>query len=379
MKTITRYILPSLLALTSAGAVDDPTYTNFIRQIQLPSGVEVDVTNLAPTGEQDSPLAINPDGARFELWTTRSTPLTSFLLQNTYVGTFVPVAKVVIDTEDPWGKVENTETFTNVTYANPNFAATKQLPENVPAMVRRTRADRPFKVYVTTEGLRNGAGDPVASKSVDFFRHLQSYGTNGTGEGINRSQAILATPAQPQIATNGVQNPLVVALTAIPGADRTKIRGEETFSVFSLYDNQISSQPIPANKLASQYVQIWPMSDGSLSGITMNQAIRFAMPKVTFHYNDTYPGSQTFAQVYKGEKRDNVEGMIVPGSHRNNTAQIPETYLETTGDDFDRLFDDGRWTMEILTISPFDTIRLDYVSFNVDRTIEVNGSFTTIE
>ncbi len=380
MKTLAYYLVSSLLALTSAGAVVDPTYVNFIRQIQLPAGLEMDVSNLAPSGEQNSPMAINPDGARFELWTTRSSPLTSFLLQNTYVGTFVPVAKVVIDTEDPWGKVVDTDAFTNVTYANPSFATAKLVPENVSAMVRRTRADRPFKVYVTTQGLRSGVSDPVASKSVDFFRHLQSYGTNGTGEGIVRSQAILATPAQPQISTNGVQNPLVVTLTAIAGADRTKIRGEETFSVYSLNDTQISSQVIPPNKLSSQYVQIWPMTDGSLSGISMDAVVRFSLPTVSFHYNDTYPGSQNFAQIYKGEKRDNVVGVIVPGSHKNNTSQIPATYLSTTGADFDRLIDtDGRWTIELLTISPFDTIRLDYVTFTVNRTIEVNSTVTTIE
>lgn len=122
------------------------------------------------------------------------------------------------------------------------------------------------------------------------------------------------------------------------------------------------------------------MTDGSLSGISENQIVRFSLPVVTFYYNDTYPGSQTFAQAYEGEMRDNVQGTIIPGSHRNNTSQIPENNVETTGSEFDRVFtSDGRWTIEILTISPFDTIRLDHVSFTVDRTIEMNGTFTTIE
>jgi len=380
MKTIFRFLLLPLLASAWAMAQSDPTYTNFIRQVQLPDGLEMDVSNLAPSGEQNSPMAIKPDGARFELWTTRSTPLNSFLLQSTYVGTFVPIANVVIDTEDPWGKEPNREGFTNVTYDNPTFAAERKVPVNAPAAVRRTRADRPFKVYVTTDGLRSGATDPDVSKRLDFFRRLQSYGVGGTGDGIDRSQSILASPAQPQITTNGVQNPLVISLSSIAGADRRKLRGEETFSVWSINDTQIPSQPIPPNKLSSQYVQIWPMSDGSLSGISMNQVIRFAMPTVTFQYTDTYPGSQTFAQVYKGDVRDNVQGAIVPGSHKNNTSTVPENNLETTGSEFDRMFtSDGRWTVEILTVSPWDTIRLDYVSFDVNRTIETNGSFTTIE
>ncbi|RYD49676.1 MAG: hypothetical protein EOP85_01160 [Verrucomicrobiaceae bacterium] len=335
------------------------------------------MSNLPAVGiDQPSTIDINPEGVRFELWTVSSTPFQSYLLQSTYVSGVVPVGKVVIDTEDPWGK-----DVTSVSYANPTFATSKQIPKNVSATVRRTRADRPFKVYVETAGLKEeDASAPDYSRKLNFQRHLQSYGANGTGNNLDRSQAILATPAQPQITTNGVQNPLVVSLSSIAGADRRKLRGEETFSVWSLADNSVPSSPIAAQKLSSDYLQIWPMTDGLLSGISMNQVVRFAIPAVTFQYTDTYPGAQTFAQVYKGEVRDNVQGLIVPGSHKNNTSMIPESNLETTGSEFDRMFDsDGRWTIEVLTVSPFDTIRLHYVTFTVDRTIEVNGSVTTIE
>jgi hypothetical protein len=379
MKTTLRILISSMLAIKVAGAVDT-TYTNFIWQRQLPNGAEVSMNNLPASDEQYSPLGILPDGARFELWTTSSSPLASYLLQSVYVGTYVPQGSVVIDTEDPWGKEPDTTQFTNVTYANPSFVSTRVVPVNTPAKIRRTRADRPFKVYVTTNGLLNGATDPDPSKAVNFYHHIQSYGPGGTGNPIDRTQATAVAPGMPQIATNGVFDPIVVNLTTIAGADRTKIRGEERYSIFSLEDNQDPSNPIAPNELASQYVQIWPMSDGSISGIGSNQIVRFAMPKVTFVYNDTYPGSQTFAQIYKGEMRDNVDGLIVPGSHKNNTNTIPESYTELTGGEFDRIFEgDGRWTMEVLTITPFDTIRLAYVSFTLDRTIEVNASVTTIE
>ena len=377
MKIIFQLLCFQFLTSAMVFAQADATYTNFVRQVQLTDPVvETYLSNILPTGVNDSPMAIKPEGARFELWTVRSTPLNSFLLQSTYVSSFVPVASVVIDTEDPWGKQPD-----SVTYANPNFATNRVVPMNTPAMVRRTRADRPFKVYVTTEGLKpTEPTAPEVAKKLDFLRHLQSYGAGGIGNGLDRSQAILATPAQPQFTTNGAQNPLVVSLSTIPGADRTKLRGEETFSVWSLEDNSVPGRSVPAHKLSSDYLQIWPMTDGSLSGISENQIVRFSLPVVTFHYNDTYPGSQTFAQAYEGEVRDNVKGVIIPGSHRNNTSQIPENNVETTGSDFDRVFtSDGRWTIEILTISPFDTIRLDHVSFTVDRTIEMNGTFTTIE
>lgn len=373
MKTVFSSFLVSVMAVAGLSAQDDPTYTNFIRQVQMSNPVvEMSINNLDPKGEEDSPMAINPEGARFELWTVRSSPFNSFLLQSTYANAVV--ATVVIDTEDPWGKDP-----TSVSYANPNFSTDKVMPKNAPAAVRRTRADRPFKVYVYTDGLKDedpGASD--VSKKLNFLRHLQSYGT-GTGDGINRDQAILATPAQPQIVKDGVHNPLVIGVTSVAGSDRRKVRGEETFSLWSLEDTTTPGNTIPPNKLSSDYVQIWPMSDGALSGITSNQIVRYAMPTVTFRYTDTYPGAQTFAQIYKGEVRDNVNGLIVPGSHKNNTSNFPENNLEVTGSEFDRMFDsDGRWTIEILTVSPFDTIRLDYVSFYVDRTLEVNGNLSTI-
>lgn len=379
MNAISRFLLISVLTLGAASAQDDPTYINLIKQVQLtvPSPITYYLNGVkAADSGIDSPQEINPEGARFELWTVRSSPNNSFQLQTTYVSAFVPVATVVIDTEDPWGKDPD-----SVSYANPTFATAKIVPKNIAAAVRRTRADRPFKVYVTTDGLLNGAADPEVSKKLDFKRYLQAYGPGGTGNNIDRTQAILSTPALPQFSfPNGPQAPLVVSLSSIAGADRRKLRGEETFSVWSLLDTSVPGRTIAPEKLSSDYLQIWPMTDGVLSGLSMNQSVRFAMPTLTFQYTDTYPGAHTFAQIYKGEVRDNVAGLIIPGSSKNNTSPYPENNLETTGSEFDRMFDsDGRWTIEILTISPFDTIRLHYVTINVDRTIEVNGSVTTLE
>ena len=48
--------------------------------------------------------------------------------------------------------------------------------------------------------------------------------------------------------------------------------------------------------------------------------------------------------------------------------------------DYDSIFDsDGRWTMELLTSTPFGLDRLAYVSFDVNLTLRLNGSFTTYE
>jgi len=340
MKTILSRILPVLCAACGSVSAQNAGFTNFIRQVQLPTGVQWDAT-VAASGEQMSALGMDPGGARFELWTVKVSPLTSYLLDTAYVGAFVPVAAVTIHSEDPYGPIV------------------------------RTRADRPFTVDVMVNGLLSGATDPASSKAVNLLRYGQSYGLGGTDANIDRSQASLLSQAT--ISQNGTQT-LSFSQTAVPGVPLTKVTGEERFSVISLPDYQVA-----ATQIASRYIQIWPMADGSISGLTPGQLVRFAMPQLTITYNDLYPSSTTYVQAYPGEPRLGVIGTVVPGSGRTYSDTVPHSIVLTLKD-YDAVFDtDGRWTIEIVTVTPFDTTRLAYVPFDVGRIIKVNSSLTTGE
>ncbi len=341
-------ILSLLIAIPGMSfAQTGSNFTNFIRQVQLPTGVVWDMS-VAKQGESLSPLEINPGGARFELWTVLNSPLTSYLLDTRYVGAYVPMANVVIRTEDPHN------------------------------LIPRTRADRPFWVDIVVDGLRDGLDDPVASKSVTFLWHTQSYGLSGTGVGIDRTQARpMNLPDGETITGNGTHTKSY-AITSISSAGfpkLTKIRGEERFSVFSVADYQA-----PASQLASKYVQIWPVADGKIEGLSNNQLIRFGLPALTFTINDIYPDSRVYAQVYRGTPQLGTEGTVVPGSALIVNDSVPQSRVLTITD-WDAVFEgqDGQWTMELLTATPFGIDRLDHVTFHVNRTIQMNGSVTTIE
>jgi len=349
MKTLLCLIPVAMLAIPRVAA-QTATYTNYIRQYQTPSNVIWDCSEaVASSGTQASALAINPGGARFDLWTIKNSPYTEYLLNTCYVGTYVPLATVVIRSEDPY------------------------------PTIRRTRADRPFYVDVSVEGLLLGAADPEAAKKVKLLRHVQSYGVGGTGVEIDRTQAILLSP-QVEITTTGMQT-LTYELNSVPGADRSKVRGEERFSVFSIADIRPPTYNVPEIQISSQFIQIWPVADGSITGIATGQLIRYAMPQVTLTYNDLYPSSTTYAQVYKGNPQLGVTGTIVPGSQLVVNDSVPQNKTLTLKDtDYSSVFDaDGRWTMELLTSTPFGIDRLAYVFFDLDRTMKVNGTFTTIE
>ena len=200
---------------------------------------------------------------------------------------------------------------------------------------------------------------------------MQSYGVGGSDVGLDREQAILVH--QVSLVDNATHR-LSYAVTSIPGADRSKVRGEETFSVFSLEDYQADE-----SKLSAMRVQIWPVADGSITGIADGEVIRFDAPQLTITLHDLYPDSTTYAQVYEGAPRLGADGKVVTGSALVLYGANPVDRTLTISDWDSVLGDDGPWTVEVLTKTPFGIDRLDYVSFTLDRTMEVNGTFTTIE
>jgi hypothetical protein len=339
MKT-TGFLLASALSLVSWASGQSVNFANFIRQKQQPENIIWDMP-VAAAGEALSALAINPGGAKFELWTVNTVTAADYLLETRYVGAYVPVADIVIRSEDPYD------------------------------VIPRTRADRPFYVDLMVNGLLSGPEDPEASKKIKFLRHVQSYGINGTGFGIDRDQAALLS--QTYIESNG-DSLMTFEINAVPGGDRAKVRGEERFSAFSLEDYQA-----PESQLGSKFIQIWPVADGAISGISANQFIRFRMPLVTIALNDLYPDSHTYAQVYTGAPQLGKVGKIVPGSSIVINDAVPQSRVLTLSE-YDEVFDEeGQWTMEIVTKTPFGLDRLAYVTFSLDRTMRMNGSVNTID
>lgn len=338
----------ALLVLSGSAFAQNVTYTNFIRQTQFPTNVVWD-SYVAPSGSQLSALAIDPGGARFDLFTIQQTagkPDKEFHLDSRYVGTYVPAAELIVRSED------------------------------TAAPVPRTRADRPFYVDITISGLQAATETiPVAASKVKLLRYVQSYGPGGTGVNLDRTQASLISESY--LDENGTRT-LTFGITSVPGVSALKKRGEERFSLYSLEDKR-DEYFAPEQQLSSSTIQIWPVADGMISGIAPGQLIRFSLPQVTLTLNDLYPNSSTYAQVYKGAPQLGTVGVVVPGSSITIQDAVPQNRVLTLKD-YNQSFDsDGLWTMELVTVTPFGAERLSYVSFNLDRSIQVRGSTTSAE
>lgn len=389
MKNILHFLSPVILATMVADAQTAVTWTNRIAQTTLPNGPTTYLPGvIGATGDQFATISVaeSQPGLKFQLFTVPSNldQNQPYLLQTTSVGVF-PTGRLEIDTEDPYNKEPDTEDSPNVSYENPTFASAGIMPRTNPNGVgRRTRADRPFRVYSSTEGILTGPTDPIEAKSINFYR-LIKVGAAGSVSPPQPGVSEVGTPQSP-ITSPGVREHF--PSPANLGSTPRKYIGVEQFSLWSLAENPDPN--LPGQKLGSVKVEIYPLSDGTISGVAMNDTVRFAMPSLTFNYRDVYPGptnSAVYAQIYKGDRR-NAVGVIVPGSHKNNSSLSLGNYTETSNSgDLDRVIDsDGRWTIELLSETPFGVERMltpsgqpAYVTFTVDRTIEVNGSFTTTE
>jgi hypothetical protein len=330
--SITTLMVPVLSAQTTY------TYTNFIRQIQMPSGVEWELSNISANGERQSGLSVADEGARFELWTIKSSPLTSYLLDSKFVGAYIPSASIHIRSEDGYEPI------------------------------KRTRADRPFWVDVKVTGLSSASNSPAAAKSVNFLHHVQSYNA-GTGLNLDRLLATLLT----QVSINGNSEQTFSFRVAVPAADLRKARGEERFSIFSIAD--LLS---PSSQLASQYIQIWPMSEGTISNLAEGSNHRAKIPTITVSGKDLYPGSYSYLQIYKGSPVDGKVGEVVSSSVMRADANKPSDGSQVVELD-NYIKTDGTWTVELLTETTFDIMRLDRKSFTVSRNLHVNSMLGTME
>ncbi len=355
MKPIYPFLSVVLFSSPHVWAEDE--YTNFIRQYQMPSNVVWDCSDtVAPKGSQPSSLVIEEGGANFALWTIKTSPVREYLLNTCYVGGYVPRAQIEIISKDPY------------------------------KLIPRTRADQPFTVNVTISELSSIAAYPAASKSVTYIQHTQAYGEGGTGSGLDRKQASVSD--QRSITTNG-EYTFKDLLPTVPSSILTKARGEQRFSVFTIEDNQGETYRVPEMEIASKYIQVWPVTDASIEGIKEGDKIRFHFPSITLKYNDIYPGSTVYAQVYTGDPQPGQTGTKVPGSTLTPNLNIPASrVIVLQGHDYDSAFaEDGHYTIELVIVTPFGTERMRdensgkviAVGVDVNRTLKVNGGMTTIE
>lgn len=352
MKSLLHTLAGISLGASALWAQPSANFTNFFMQTEILEGGlkgPEETVYISPEGTQLSPIVINPGGALFELFTKNNVTLESFILDHKYVSAKVPMAEIEIVT---WDKT---------------------------APHRRTRADMPFDVIIKADGIIDQEDASASIRAIRFKREVQSYGADGNIDTIDRNQRTLLQ----EVYLDEEKTYRFTVIPEVPvgsGESVLKARGEETYSAFNIEGDGVQS-----SQLASMFVQVWPVADGSISGITNDETLRFNTPQLTFTYNDLYPNSTSLAYIYPGPATPgnalNMDAIAILGSGPTSRPDETSSFSSVVAmDKWDIHIDkDGPWTVELRTNTPFGVDRLAYVTFEINRSIEVQGSVTTSE
>jgi len=332
-----RFLIPWLCATMAVSAGD------FIRQIQTVNGSNV-IYDMAISTDQGQVISkpLSAETAVFQLYATvTGTNNTQTLekLDEKAVGTFLPTASVQILSADPFSPP-------------------------------RTRADQPYGVRLTISGLL--ASGSASTTSVRVGRSYKGYSpVTYAADGTSGDYADTFT-----FRNNGTFTDNAI-LQRLPSETPTKVSGEESFTVYLHPDVNA-----PQAELAKGTVQVWPVATATIQNIDAGKKYMEAPKLGSISVKDIYPKSVTYAQVYAGAQKTGTIGKTLPSTvvsyntYQPQNAQLALSELESL------LGSDGLYTVEVLTITPFNggaPELLTSVTFQLKRTIEVNGTFTTME
>ncbi|GHC64308.1 hypothetical protein [Roseibacillus persicicus] len=306
-------------------------------------------------GEGVSVAAVPEGGSEFFLWAIKyaDSGMEETLVDSEVVGAYMPEGTLKIRTDDPY---------------------------NGP--IPRTRIDQGFKVRYTVDGLVSGNDAPEAARQVLLDHDVAAYEPI-TNEGLlsmigSIVQGLFENllPAvdfdQRMITKNGKKN-LKFNVANIPGNDVYSDAGVETFRLYALPDGQVAQM-----LLDEAQIQVWPMSKGTITGLT-DQGSYSSIPEVRVALTNLYPDSTTWVQVYKGESKPGKVGTDVTEAHLVVDDVIPRAVGELVFRDLQQYFtDEGPWTLEVLSETPFGTEILDSVEINIASGLKLRGSFNSL-
>jgi len=355
-------------------SVNSKLAPNMLRQLDLDTGIVMDIYSNLDVGSILAGMPITGSGAIFELWADVNGVMT--LLDIRGIGPYMPTATFLVTSQDPWQR----------TVMDPVSGTL------VARDIFRTRADIAFSVQATAGGLSTDPLLPMAARAVS----LEIYGQNGDpvtyelGAEYALSDVSLAAAA-PSYTWTGLSQ-----LT--PFSDPEKEIGQQHFSMWTYADGTM-----PSWQVGRATVIIWPMASGTFNQVRDNasgqidsfdsdQTFDGEVRDILVNYVDLYPESNTYVQMYKGPQVTGAVGMPitvtsldlaglgydVPQNSQPQGIKIRNVDLE----EVINIGGNGLYTLEIITgnlpwINGGAYESVAYINFTVTRSVNIRVQIGT--
>ncbi len=385
MKTDCRFILPILLALVApAPGVD------FIRQIQLIEGQAlVYDMPVAGVGGQVLSKPLEGEGAIFQLYAYEDHVYSPFSLLDVGVGTLahanvslgshlLDVSVLGIHLDIHLGGDDGNDVLpqrlAEISVGTHLPQAVLQLSSEDPYDPPRTRADQPYALRLALRNLaapddpQGGISRVVMERDYKLYHPvLHAPAPNGSGQG--------GYDGAFEFHRNGDFNDAAI-YQELPVDRPTKASGEESFSVLAPLGSGQKA------RIASATIQIWPVCEGVIEGLEEGRKYLGLPPDAKAVLKDLYPDSVTFAQIYKGPAELGRAGKIIPSAIVSYNTYAPQNAVLALSGIGEEIDEDGTYTVEVLTATPFNQRRperVTHVTFEVKRTLHVRGFLGSVE
>ena len=381
------HLASALLAASTISAYS----VDFIRQIQLVENESI-VYDIPVSGATGSVLSkpLEGDGAVFQLYAYNDESYSPWSLLDLNAGSaananislgshLVDLTVLGIDVDINWGSEDDDDSL-------PQLVDEKTIGTHMPqttVVLRsedsyqppRTRADRPFSMTFSVRGLadpedpRGGVTKVVLDRDFKVY-HPELYipYPDGAGQG-SYDQSY-------QFDKNGdYHDPEVY--TDLPASRPTKAIGEETFIAHVELEGSGRRASI-----GSETIQIWPVCEGVIEELEQGKRYTSVPPEARIVLKDLYPDSITYAQIYLGTPTLGRVGRVIASSAISFNTYSPQNAVVPLKILANDLGEDGTYTVEVLTITPFNNRRperVTHISFEVDRTIDVRAMLADSE
>ncbi len=350
-----------LLLVAACPSVGLFAQESWVRQTDLTSGLIYDLPLGPNGGDFTAALPISEQGSLFELF-ARGTAWDQniYLLDSKLIRAYSPEVTVTVTSEDPYVRGDP---------ASSNY-------------VRRTRADRPFRLVYKVGGLIPGSTND-AERSLYFGSHIRAFDLESYSAPPDLAPSVLAEAE----VLNGEQD-LSPLYHELPCANLTLGCGEHIYTFI-----RHAADGVPDTILAQPKIEVWPVAKGVIENVTASQVFIDRIPSIVVRLQHLYPDSRTYVQIYSGSAVLGTSGVLINGTERKfgsfynpdvegEPTNVPQTLSFSMDDLSNYASRDGVYTLEVITETPFFNRapeRLAYVTFEVDRTISSRGQLSTAE
>ncbi|WP_411827871.1 hypothetical protein [Luteolibacter sp. AS25] len=383
--------LPILLAMAAVSARSFAV--DFVRQIQLKDGEAIVYDRpIASTQGDTRSEPIEGDGSIFQLYAYEDAVYSPFTIADATVGNLasanVSLDSHLVDLNVAGIQIDIILGDTSSGSSLPQLLDEKVVGSYIPGAAitlssedpyrpSRTRADQPYSMSLAINRLplpdqETPAGVPTTvalEKSYKVYHPtLHVPAQDGSGQGYYSDGL--------EFDLNGTYT-LPGIYQHLPGSSPIRVIGEETFTA----SVQVGDPGAKAS-VGSATIQIWPVGTAEIQGIDPSKIYNGVPTGIQAVLTDLYPDSVTYAQIYKGTQSLGKTGYIIPSSVFSINTFAPQTTTVPLLDLGNGIDGDGTYTIEVLTITPFNNRqpeRVTYTTFDIKRMIKVNAMVTTME